>query len=304
MMETAKRSGDSYGLTLANFDTGLVKLQQGQIALAKQHLEEVSVSYDEADWKGSFVQPSAQALASVGIALWHLGFADQGRAKIIEAIAEADRLNSRTAQAYTFGQACFFHILVREADRVRNYADRLVTVAEEAELASERGSPHRGWAMVEAGRLEEGIETIRAAIEATFGAALFRTMWLRLLSEAYTRNGQSEEAFESIERAISAAGNIVIDRPEAIRFRGELRHGTGATSEAEADFREAIALARQIGSKGYELRATMSLARLLRDTDRRDEVRAMLAGIYNSFTEGFDTADLKDARALLAELGT
>jgi class 3 adenylate cyclase/tetratricopeptide (TPR) repeat protein len=302
MMETARRTGSTYGLTLANFDSGLAALRKGRIAVAKRHLEEVRISYKEADWKGSFVQPSAQALASIAIAHWHMGFADQGRAKILEAIAEADRLNSPTAQLYTLGHASFFHVLVREADRVRNYADRLVTVAGGAELASQRGSPYRGWAMVEAGRLEEGIETIRAGMEGTFGSAFFRSMWLRLLSEAYARNGQSEEAFDSIERAISASGDIAIDRPEAIRFRGELHLRSGDSSAAEADFHQAIALARQTGSNGYELRATMSMARLLRDTNCRDEARAMLAKIYNWFTEGIDTADLKDAKALLEEL--
>jgi predicted ATPase len=71
---------------------------------------------------------------------------------------------------------------------------------------------------------------------------------------------------------------------------------------AEADFREAIALARGMGAKSWELRTTMSLVRLLRDTDRRTEARSMLADIYGWFTEGFDTADLKDAKALLDEL--
>jgi len=72
--------------------------------------------------------------------------------------------------------------------------------------------------------------------------------------------------------------------------------------QAEAGFREAIDLARSMGARAWELRATMSLARLLRDTDRREEARTTLGEIYNWFTEGFDTADLKNAKALLDEL--
>ena len=86
-------------------------------------------------------------------------------------------------------------------------------------------------------------------------------------------------------------------------MRGELRLGLGQTELAEADFREAIELAQRMRAQSLELRATTSLARLLDKQGRRDEARARLAAIYNWFTEGFDTADLKDAKALLEELG-
>jgi Flp pilus assembly protein TadD len=89
---------------------------------------------------------------------------------------------------------------------------------------------------------------------------------------------------------------------ELLRIRGELRLTQGQTELAEADFREAIALAQSMSAKSWELLAA-SLGRLLRDTGLRNEARTMLAEIYNWFTEGFDTADLKDTQALLDELG-
>jgi predicted ATPase len=89
-----------------------------------------------------------------------------------------------------------------------------------------------------------------------------------------------------------------------LTWRGELRLKQGHLQLAEADFREAIAFAQKMNAKAWELRATTSLARLLPDTNRRDEARAMLADIYNWFTEGFDTAHLKDAKALLEKLNT
>jgi predicted ATPase len=85
-------------------------------------------------------------------------------------------------------------------------------------------------------------------------------------------------------------------------MRGELRLKQGHSQLAETDFREAIALAQKMQAKSWELRATTSLARLLTNLVRRDEAREMLTEIYNWFTEGFDTADLKDAKALLDEL--
>ena len=87
-----------------------------------------------------------------------------------------------------------------------------------------------------------------------------------------------------------------------LRLRGELLLKKSRTEPAEADFHQAIALAQKIGAKAWELRATMSLARLLATRGCRDEVRTMLGKIYGWFTEGFDTADLKDAKALLDEL--
>ena len=92
--------------------------------------------------------------------------------------------------------------------------------------------------------------------------------------------------------------------PKRSRLRGQLRLKTGQPELAEADFRGAIALAQKMSAKAWELRASMSLARLLRDSGRCDEARTMLAEIYGWFTEGFDTADLKDAKALLDELSS
>ena len=103
--------------------------------------------------------------------------------------------------------------------------------------------------------------------------------------------------------ALQANPEELVFRPNALICRGELRLKVGQTQLAEADFREAIALAKKMQAKAWELRATISLARLLASQGRRDEAHAMLAEIYNWFTEGFDTADLKEAKALLAELG-
>ena len=91
-------------------------------------------------------------------------------------------------------------------------------------------------------------------------------------------------------------------QPNALNVRGELRIKLGQTEMAETDFRDAIALAQKIKAKTWELRATTSLARLLASQGRRAEARAMLAEIYNWFTEGFGTADLKDAKSLLDDL--
>jgi predicted ATPase len=122
------------------------------------------------------------------------------------------------------------------------------------------------------------------------------------LAEAQEREGAIVDALATVEQALQANPDELAYRPETLRLRGELRFKQGQTELAEADFREAIALAQRMGGKAWELRATMSLARLLAKQGRRDEARTMLADIYGWFTEGFDTADLKDAKALLDEL--
>lgn len=124
------------------------------------------------------------------------------------------------------------------------------------------------------------------------------------LAEALEQEGAIPDAVEAVEQALQANPDELVYRPEILRIRGDLRLRQGETELAEVDFRESIGLAHKMRAKAWELRATMSLARFLDEQDRRDEARTMLTEIYGWFTEGFDTADLKDARALLDELAT
>jgi predicted ATPase len=123
------------------------------------------------------------------------------------------------------------------------------------------------------------------------------------LAAAQERDGTIVDALQSAEQALQVNPAERAYLPEILRLRGELRFKQGQLGLAEAEFREAIVLARSMGAKAWELRTTMSLARLLAKQGKRDEAHAMLAKIYGWFTEGFDTADLKGARALLDELG-
>jgi hypothetical protein len=122
------------------------------------------------------------------------------------------------------------------------------------------------------------------------------------LAEARQCDSTTTDAPEMFEQALQANPEELIYQPEIHRLRGQFRVKVGDIVLAEADFREAIALAQKMSAKAWELRATTSLARLLRDKERHDEARTMLVDIYGWFTEGFDTADLKDAKALLEEL--
>jgi len=162
-----------------------------------------------------------------------------------------------------------------------------------------------GRARLERGGKAEGLELIQEGIAGVdrSGTHLADTYHYTALAEALLLNDRIEEALAAAEKAVIVNPNEGVNRSEAYRIRGVIRLTNGMFESAEADFREAIALSQSMSAKLLELRSTTSLARLLGDTNRRDEARRRLADIYNWFTEGFDTADLKDAKALLDELG-
>ncbi len=166
----------------------------------------------------------------------------------------------------------------------------------------------RGWAIAEQGRNDEGIAHIQEGLAAsrTIGAEVVRTYFLCLLAEVCMKRGRLDDGLGALSEALAAANDREerVSEAEIHRLKGELllRQNNSNASEAQSCFQSAIAVARKQSAKSLELRATVSLARLLDKQGKRDEARAMLADIYNWFTEGFDTADLKDAKALLNEL--
>jgi predicted ATPase len=161
-----------------------------------------------------------------------------------------------------------------------------------------------GWARAQLGSPGEGISLIRQGLAdlTGSGARLGITDKLTGLAEAQAFDGMLDEALSTIEEALEANPEELVFRPNVLTCRGELRLKLGQPELAEADFRDAIALAQKMRAKAWELRATTSLARLLALHGRRDEARTILANIYGWYTEGFDTADLKDGKALLDEL--
>ena len=154
------------------------------------------------------------------------------------------------------------------------------------------------------GRAAEAVELIRAGIAACdqTGTHLTDVYQYPVLAEAQALNGAIDDALASAEKAAEINPQELTDLSNAFRVRGEPRLRKGLTEAAETDFREAVALSQKMSAKLLELRASTSLARLLRNTNRREEARKMLAEVYGWFTQGADTADLKDAKALLDEL--
>jgi predicted ATPase len=166
----------------------------------------------------------------------------------------------------------------------------------------------RGWALVEQGHGKESIAQLREGLVAyrATGADLESSHWLALLAEAYREIGQPEQGLRVIAEALDhvARTGIVYYEAELHRLEAELglRLDTPDEQRAETSFRRALEIARRQQAKSWELRAATSLARLWGERGQRAEARDLLAPVYGWFTEGFDTADLKDAKALLDRL--
>jgi tetratricopeptide (TPR) repeat protein len=236
---------------------------------------------------------------------WTLGRADVAREREARLMALGN--TSQYVRAWWAGwYAPRLRLSLREYEQTEALAARGLELAEELQLTQVAAFARitLGVTRSQLGRAAEGIELIRRGIAACLeiGAHLEVGLATAELAAALGREGATVEALETVERALRASPEQLVHQPEILRIGGELRLKQGQTELAEADFREAIALAQKIGAKAWELRATMSLGRLLVSNGRGDEARILLTEIYNWFTEGFDTADLKDAKALLDEL--
>jgi len=210
--------------------------------------------------------------------------------------------------------ATFLHQLRREPQRTLEMAEALIMRADEYGLApwSAIGISLRGWALVELGRSSEGIAQIRYSFNAhgKAGSEVARLHFRSLLAEALMKDGQIEEALPLVDETLGASlrngGYYYL--AELYRLKGELLLNCGLRiadhgfKGAEESFNRSIQIARQQSAKSFELRAVLSLSRLWQRQNKIEEARHALLEIYNWFTEGFDTEDLKEARALLDEL--
>jgi predicted ATPase len=204
----------------------------------------------------------------------------------------------------------------RDIERSRELAEMTISLCTEHEfpLWVATGMILHGWALVMQGQGEEGIPQMEQGLAAFqhLNLEAYRPYYLALLAEAYGKVGQAEKGLNAVAKGLALADKTEehCDEPELFRLKGELTlqrsavrdSQSEAQQEAEACFHKAVEIARRQQAKSWELRAVMSLSRLRQHQGRRDEARSILAEIYGWFTEGFDTADVKDAKALLDEL--
>jgi tetratricopeptide (TPR) repeat protein len=302
-LELALREGNPTGLAMVHFLQLATRHARGDLAGAEKHFTEGLKFFDDPGFRQIPGGAVVSAFASASWNAWVLGKANIARERMARMMAAATDVRSEATSAY---YAAYLRVYLREYEQAQTLAARALELSEKHQLPQFAAYSQcvLGHARVQLGRATEGIELIRQGIArlVEIGARQDITRRTNYLAEAQECAGAIVDARESVERALQANPEEVAYRPEVLRLRGELRLKQGETELAEADFNESIALAQSMGAKAWELRTTMSLARLLQDTGRRDGARAMLAAIYGWFTEGFDTADLKDAKTLLDEL--
>ncbi len=252
----------------------------------------------------------ATALCYLAWALWHNGFLAQATQTADRAIRHAREFGHSHTLVYTLWHAATVYHLARDAARVAALASEVVAISAERGFTMwlAYGNIFVGWAAARRGEVAAGIGRMRAGIAAaaTTGARLFEPLFLGLLAEGLALGGSAAEALAQLDAAVTATartGNTAA-LAELRRLRGIVLQSLGSANDdgAESALTEAIAEAGRQGSRFYELRAATSLTRLWRDRGRRADARDLLLPIYDWFTEGFDTPDLKEAKALLDEL--
>jgi predicted ATPase len=243
-------------------------------------------------------------------ALWYLGYPDQGLARNEEAVTLAQHIVHPYSLCYALSFAAVFHQFRREVRAAQERAEAAIILAQEQGFPSwmAQGSLLRGWALAQQGQAQAGIEQIQQGLTAwrATGAEQARPYCLALLAEAYGTIAQPESGLTVLAEALTLAettGDRWYDS-EVYRLKGALLLQQSADSheEVQACFQQALDVARALQAKSLELRAATSLARLWQQQGQRHAARRLLSEVYTWFTEGFDTADLQEAKALLEEL--
>jgi predicted ATPase len=286
----------------------------GNFAEAVVHLDQVIALYDPVEHRPLatlFIQdPRVSSLCYRSLALWALGYPEAALAGIEQALSEAREIGHAGALMQAMS-ITFFTKLISG-----NYTAAQAQSDEQIGLAEEKGSAHwkasgmlrRAGVLALTGKASDAVSIFTSAIPVvrSMGTRLYFPVWLSLLARAYGELGQFDEAWSRVGEAITAVETTKEKWHEAEihRTAGEiaLMSPKRDAAKAEACFERALAVARAQQAKSWELRASMSMARLWREQGKRDEAREILAPVYGWFTEGLDTLDLKQAKALLDEL--
>jgi class 3 adenylate cyclase/predicted ATPase len=312
-LRVAESAGDPVLLIEAHHALGAGYCGAGKFTEAVRHLEQALARYDPAR-HGSCAytygqDPGVVCLIFTGFALWFLGYPEQAQKRTEEGLALARKLSHPVTSATAAAFAALVQQLCRNAQAVEPLAGLAVDLSAKHGIAymSAMGTILGGWTITQRDQIETGIAQMSLGVEAlraTDAVALMGYFSL-LLAEAHAAAGRPEEGLRVLAAVDVTRAQCFAS--ELSRLRGELLLKAGDGSRAVQDqveecFHQALTISREQRAKSMELRASMSLSRLMVHQSRRADARKALAGVFSSFTEGFDTPDLRDARKLMEEL--
>jgi class 3 adenylate cyclase/DNA-binding winged helix-turn-helix (wHTH) protein/predicted ATPase len=295
---------------------GVTLFWLGDLDTARRHLEQGIALYDvQQGYSRAFsstMDPGVVCLSVVAWTLWMLGYPDRALTKIREALTLAQELSHAYSLGFALNYASMLHAWRREVQCAKERAEAVITLSNEHGFihALSVGMIRRGWTLVKQGAVAEGIGQLHQGL-ATLrdaGTELPLSHHLALLADAYRQGGQVDAGLHALAEALAHLDNTGERHYEAElhRLKGECLLAQTAKRckgrEAEECFLQALDVARRQQAKSLELRAAMSLGRLWQQQGRRAEAYQILTGIYGWFTEGFETPDLQEAKALLEAL--
>jgi len=309
----AQHDEDPLLIVMGHWYLGIVLFSLGEYLLALTHLKQVISSYDPQRDHQLFVflrgsDVGVSAIAYAACCLWCLGYPDQALQHSQQALTLARELDHpfSLADVLCYG-GCLFNAMRRDAPALKKYADELERLSQEkVEPWSGEGIRYRGEALVMMGQIQEGIRQMRQGMATvqSKGERCYMAGTLRTLAKALAEMGHPEQGMTTLAEAF----NLVEETDERHwdaelhQVQAELLLMQENEAEAEASFQIAIQVARRQSAKSWELRAATGLARLWRSQGKTGQARQVLTEIYDWFTEGFDTPDLIEAKALLEEL--
>jgi predicted ATPase len=316
LLTLAETKGDPFLLLVAHNALGVVSLYSGEFEVALDHLERGIELYEQSSAPSPvfrLVPPGITCAIHAALALWALGYPDRSAVRAQEGLARARALEHPFSVSYACHLAAGLHQWRREREAMQELEDE--ALAHDMEhgfgLLLAAGAVQRGWLLAERGQGEAGLAQMREGLakHREIGAAALIPASLVMVAEGYQRLGQPAEGLSAVTEGLMVARRCGQHYWEAELHRmagvltlqaGESREGDGG--KAESHFLQAIETARRQQARSLELRAAMSLSRLWADQGKPSRAHALLSGVYAWFTEGFATADLKEAKSLLEEL--
>jgi predicted ATPase/class 3 adenylate cyclase len=305
MLSAAERSHDLGLLSAAHYRQGSTLMWHGEFARSREHLN-LAISYcNEKDHRRLAAEIRIYASAALTIVLPRLGFAHQARELVHSALSRVERSTNSYHKAFTRMCACICYAILREPHLLLEHAEELRRLADVTPFFAGLAELHMGRALLMMGKPEDGIARVRSAIAFNHEAGFRLMRPAEIIAEAqfYAVEGRLDAALAKAADALNEADQVSSYKPEILTLKGDLLIAKGdAMSEAESAYEHAIQIACLHEARLDELQAETHLARCLKSQGRKSEAVRSLSKIYDCFTEGFDTADLKEAKALLDEL--